>query len=239
MNAPVGVVVALLSEAKALGLKHPRPGLNSGGLPTLQIYVSGMREGPAREAATALADAGVAALLSFGTAGGLDPALSAGAVVCPQRVLYMDGHVVEADAAWRARLVARCADIELIDGMILTTRQTLLNSGIKYLARTQSQAVAVDQESSAIADVARARGLPFLALRAIVDDAEATLPLAVVDGVDAYGRARPLAMIGGLLQSPWQISKLPGLARAFADARRSLRTIVKCAPDFGWNPDTR
>ena len=149
----------------------------------------------------------------------------------------MDGHTVEPDSAWRARLAAHCADtgIALIDGRLLTTRQTLLNAGIKYLARTQSQAVAVDQESSAVGDVAKARGLPFLVVRAIVDDAEATLPNAVVDGVDAYGRPKAVSMIGGLLKAPWEIAKLPGLARSFNAAQASLKAVTQVAPAFAFH----
>ncbi len=234
-QAVVGVVVALLSEAKALGLRCPQPGVNE--LGGLRIQVSGIGDQAAAAAGTALADAGCVALLSFGTAGALDAALEPGDVVCPSSVVYMDGHTVEPDPAWRARLAAHCADagIALIDGRLLTTRQTLLNAGIKYLARTQSQAVAVDQESSAVGDVAKARGLPFLVVRAIVDDAEATLPNAVVDGVDAYGRPKAVSMIGGLLKAPWEIAKLPGLARSFNAAQASLKAVTQVAPAFAFH----
>ncbi|MBA4285616.1 MAG: purine and other phosphorylase-like protein, family 1 [Xanthomonadaceae bacterium] len=231
----VGVVVALLSEAKALGLRNPQPGANE--IAGLVVFVSGIGEAAAAMAAHALADGGCSALLSFGTAGALDSALESGDVVCPSTVVYMDSHVIDVDAAWRARLAARCAEAEitLVDGRLLTTRYTLLNAGIKYLARTQSQAVAVDQESSAVGDVAKARGLPFLVVRAIVDDAEATLPDAVVDGVDAYGRPKAVSMIGGLLKAPWEIAKLPGLARSFNAAQAGLRAVARAAPAFAFH----
>lgn len=234
-QAVVGVVVALLSEAKALGLRNPQPGANE--IAGLRVFVSGIGEAAAAMAAHALADGGCSALISFGTAGALDASLEPGDVVCPSTVVYMDGHTVEPDAAWRARLAARCADAEitLVDGRLLTTRQTLLNAGIKYLARTQSQAVAVDQESSAVGDVAKARKLPFLVIRAIVDDAEATLPNAVIDGVDPYGRPKPTSMIGGLLKAPWEIAKLPGLARSFNAAQASLKAVTRAAPAFAFH----
>lgn len=233
-QAKVGVVVALLSEAKALGLRAPKPGLNDAD--AVQVHVSGIGAAAAALAAEMLVDRGCQALLSFGTAGGLAAALVPGDVVVPSEIIFMDGRVVATDGDWRSRLVAACtaADIALIDGRLLTTRQTLLNAGIKYLAHAQSRAVAVDQESSAVADVAAAHGLPFLAVRAVCDDAEATLPLAVIDGVDAYGRPKAGAMIGGLLKAPWQIMKLPGLASSFAAAERSLRAVHAAAPDFAY-----
>ncbi len=235
-QAQVGVVVALLSEARALGLRAPKPGLNEGVAGGVRVCVSGIGDQAAAAAAEQLVARGCRALLSFGTAGGLASALSSGDVVVPDHVLFMDGHGIDVDAAWRARLVVACerSGVELVAGRLLSTRHTLLNSGIKYLAHTQSQAVAVDQESSAVGDVAQAHGLPFLVVRAICDDAEASLPLAVVDGVDAYGRPKAGAMIGGLLKAPWQIMKLPGLASSFAAAERSLRAVHDAAPDFAF-----
>lgn len=234
MNAPVGIVVALISEARALGLKNPQPGLNDGRLPQLVVHVSGMREAAAAAAATALADAGVAALMSFGTSGGLDPTLAPGALVCPRRVMNTERQRYDTDAAWRERLAQRCSDIPLSDGDLLTTRGVLLNAGIKYMAHTQSHAVAVDLESVAVAAVAKARGLPYLALRAIVDDAEASLPDDVISSTDAYGRPRPLALATALLKSPRNLVRLPSLARDFAEATRALRSVAEAAPDFGW-----
>lgn len=231
----LGIIVALISEARTLGLAHPQPGLNTGPDPRLQIYVSGMREQPAREAAIALADAGAVALLSFGTAGGLDPALAPGALVCPRAVMNLERQRFEADAEWRARLVARCPDIPLADGDLLSTRGVLLNAGIKYMAHTQSQAVAADLESAAVAAVAAQRGLPFLVLRAIVDDAEASLPDEIISATDAYGRPQPLKLALAVLKSPYSATRLPALARAFSEASRALREVVAAAPDFGWH----
>lgn len=238
-SAPVGIVVALLSEAKALGLRSPQPGGNR--LDGALVFVSGIGEAAAAMAAHALADEGCAALLSFGTAGGLAAALAPGDVVIPDQIVFRDGRVMATDAGWRARLAAACsaAGQEIVGGRLLTTPQTLLNPGIKYLAHTQSQAVAVDQESASVADVAARRGLPMLAVRAIVDDAEATLPLAVIDGVDAYGRPKAVSMIGGLLKSPWQIAKLPALARGFGAASTTLRAVRAAAgADFAYTVRT-
>lgn len=232
--APVGVVVALVSEAKALGIRKPVPGLNDDRLPALLVHVSGMREEAAGRAANALADAGVAALLSFGTSGGLDPALAPGALVAPRKVLNMDREAFDTDAEWRGRLLARCGDIAISEGDLLTTRGVLLNPGIKYMARTQSGAAAVDLESAAVAAVAKARGLPFLALRAIIDDAETSLPDEIISSTDAYGRPRLGAMAAALLKAPYSLTELPRLARDFATASEALRAASQAAPDFGW-----
>lgn len=235
-RAPLGVVVALLSEAKALGLRNPQPGGNVDG--NVRVFVSGIGEAAAAMAAQALVAEGCAALLSFGTAGGLAAVMAPGDVVVPEQIMSADGRLRDTDAGWRTRLIAACEarGQVVVGGRLLTTPQTLLNAGIKYLAHTQSQAVAVDQESASVADVAISHGLPMLAVRAIVDDAEATLPLAVIDGVDAYGRPKAVTMLGGLLKSPWQIAKLPGLARGFNAASASLRAVREAGgADFAWS----
>jgi nucleoside phosphorylase len=232
--AGLGIVVALEAEAKALGLRRPRPGLQPGAVPGVQVFLSGMKDGPARAAANALADAGVDALLSFGTSGGLEPRLESGSLVCPRSVIDQDGRRYACDEAWRARLVTAAGERELDDGALLCTRAVLLNSGIKFLARAQSNAVAVDLESSGVAAVAQERGLPFLALRAIVDDCEARLPDGVIEATDAYGRPKPMAMLVALVSGPQDWLLLPRVAADFARANAALRAIATAAPDFAW-----
>ena len=84
----MGVVVALASEARALGPTMPRGGdpplselalLGEGSL----LALSGIGGAAAAAAAQALVDSGVSALMTFGMAGGLDPALKPGSVVIP------------------------------------------------------------------------------------------------------------------------------------------------------------
>src|SRR3984957_10267354 len=72
-------------------------------------------------AARRLVDAGVAGLLSFGFAGGLDPSLSAGTVVCPTEIISGTGVRVATSADWRERLrVATAAPLPLVGGPLLT-----------------------------------------------------------------------------------------------------------------------
>jgi adenosylhomocysteine nucleosidase len=235
MSAQVGVVVALLAEAAALGLRRPKPGLQpTDGHPRL-IHISGMGADAATCAATALADAGATALLSFGTAGALAPDLGSGDVVCPRVVIDQDGLRYVADSAWRQRLAAGNG-WALNEGALLTAKLALTGRDEKYAAQLRYGAVAVDMETAAVAAVAKQRGLPFLALRAIVDEADTELPAAVIAATDAWGRPRPFSLIRGLLRAPSSVRQLPGLARAFNLASGALRTIAETTPDFAWPP---
>ena len=90
MNA-AGVVAALAAEARVLGPARPQ----GEGLAVLAdgnlLAISGMGPKAARSAALRLIDAGATSLVSWGLAGGLDPALEAGAVCVPREVIAADG----------------------------------------------------------------------------------------------------------------------------------------------------
>jgi len=233
MSALLGIVVAMLDEAEALGVRKPRPGLQAEIERGRLIYVSGMGAEAAEKAASVLANHDVAALMSFGTVGALAPELIAGDLICPLLVLGQDGLSYPTDPAWRRRLLGGCSP-DLHDGALLSVDAPLTGRDDKLAARKRYGAVAVDLESAAIASVARTRGLPFLALRAVVDDAATELPRAVISATNRYGRPKPATLALNLLRAPGTIRTLPPLARAFATATHALRVVAERNPDFAW-----
>ena len=79
MDSKPGIVVGLAAEARvARPLGWP-------------IAIGGGTVAGAEAAAERLVREGVTALVSFGIAGGLDPALRPGTIVVPQEVLMDDG----------------------------------------------------------------------------------------------------------------------------------------------------
>jgi adenosylhomocysteine nucleosidase len=108
----------------------------------------------------------------------------------------------------------------------------LLTSGVrprdpadKRAARRATGACAVDMESSAIAQVAEAHGVPFIAVRVIVDTARDGIPQAVA-GASRAGKLRMGRLIFGLMRSPLEIASLLRLARRYRVALRSLRAVA-------------
>ncbi len=176
-----GVVTALKLEARTLGPARQRPdGLSSLADGTLLI-MGGMGHAAAMSAARSLADAGAHALLSFGLAGGLDPALGPGQVVIPRAVIGRDGAKFTASPEWREGLYAAiAAQRPIAAGELLGSAAAIDTVAGKSEAFRDTGAVAVDMESLAVAQVAAARGLPFVAVRVIVDAASDALPRAVV-----------------------------------------------------------
>jgi hopanoid-associated phosphorylase len=225
----VGIVAALPIEARALGHARPRPD----GLATLVddalLAVSGMGAPAAAIGARALIAAGADALVSFGLAGGLDPALVPGTILIPREVMDADGACLTTDAAWRARLAEELDRYRPIPhGKLLTNPRALGSTTEKADTFRRTGAAAVDMESSGIAQAAVAHGLPFIVLRVIVDGASDVLPQALADSADAGGRLRWGHLLARLAVAPADVVALLRLAGRYAAARRSLRAAASC-----------
>ncbi len=222
-------MAALAAESRSLGpprRQRVEPATLADG--TLLI-VSGMGTAAAAEGARRLAAAGARALLSWGMAGGLDPALAAGTLVLPYEVLSSAGARFLTAQGWRERARAAVAAIHPVcSGRLLTTRAALDSAAAKALAFRDTAAVAVDMESAAVAEVASAAQLPFLAVRAIVDTASQAVPRAALRaatvGADALRLGR---LLGALARAPWELPAMIRLARAYAAAHSTLAAVVR------------
>jgi adenosylhomocysteine nucleosidase len=222
----VGVVAALDAEARTLGPAVRR----DDGLFFLSdealLAVSGMGAALAAIAARNLIDAGAAALMSFGLAGGLDPLLSAGTVVLPSEVISRDGTRFSTSRGWREQLSAAVAKQRPVDaGVLLTSSAPIGAVAEKAAAFRETGAVACDMESFHVAEVSAAHNLPFVAVRVIVDTAEDVLPRAVV-AASRDGQVNMRRLIGGLAAAPLDLIALIRLARAYRAAIRSLTAVA-------------
>jgi adenosylhomocysteine nucleosidase len=202
------LIVGMVSEAQIA---------RRSGLP---IAIGGGTTQGARVAVERLLREGAESLISFGLAGGLDPALVPGDLVAAEAVLS-GGRIWPCDAELVRRLSARSVPLLLAgDAIVATARE-------KARLYAETGAAAVDLESGAIAELATEAGVPFAVLRAICDGADRTLPRAAVEGLDAAGRIAPLKLIAALLRDPAQISGLIALGR---DAARARSALLKAAP---------
>jgi adenosylhomocysteine nucleosidase len=189
------------------------------------LALSGIGRAAAAAAAQALVDSGVSALMSFGMAGGLDPALKPGSVVIPCELLSTDGARYTACRSWRERVAAAISPLcAVTEGNLLTGTQAIDTPAEKAAALRSTGAAAVDMESAAVAEVAAKHNLPFIAVRVIVDTAADFLPRAVVAASRA-GRVHFGRLIGGLILRPREIAALLRLAQRYRIAMRSLRAI--------------
>jgi adenosylhomocysteine nucleosidase len=231
----LGIVAAFAAESRHLGPAMPRssgPSKGPGGaLATLAdgtlLVVSGMGAVAASRGARQLVDAGAKALLSWGMAGGLDPALPAGALFLPGEVISADGAVYQTAREWREALAARVAPCDPVTGgRLLTSRQVIASAADKAIAFRETGASAVDMESAAIAEVARAQALPFLAVRAIVDTAEDPLPNPAITAAGS-SQLQLSRLLAALARAPQELPALIRLMRRYRAASRSLAAVAR------------
>ena len=191
------------------------------------LRLSGLGSHNARRAAVELVDSGVSALLSWGSAGGLDPVLTPGTLLLPKNVLNSEGRRFEVTPAWRAKLHELMSrQFEIHTGSLVQSLHPLTTAQQKQTLFARTGAVAVDTESAAIAEVAASRGLPFVAVRAVVDPATRDLPLSALAAVDSSGRLLVKHLVRGLLRRP---GDLPGILLLWSDMRLACSTLATVA----------
>jgi len=216
----LGIVVGMADEAALLASLVAAP--PDGG--RMSVRVAGARPGRARTLADGLAADGVDALMSFGVAGGIDPALRPGTLIVASSVVHPGATVQPTDARWRAAL--RGALPGALEGPIVGSQRALTDVRDKRDHAALTAALAVDMESHAVAAAAGAAGLPFMALRAVADPADRAIPLAALAALDADGRARAWRALTVLAFRPWQ---LPALIRLRADHKKAMAALAGAA----------
>ncbi|MCP5151271.1 MAG: hypothetical protein H6983_16215 [Ectothiorhodospiraceae bacterium] len=225
---PVGVVCALQAEAATLAA------LDRG---RLRIAVCGVGAEAAERSARRLVDDGVRALVSWGVAVGLDPALAPGAVLVPARVLSGTGEVASslevdaATAAWSARVLGEAGAV--VGGRLVALDAVVRTAADKRRLGLHHAASAGDMETGAVAGLARAAGLPWLVVRAVADPLWLSLPASVASAVDARGGIRVGPVLRELARRPTVAADLVRLGVAFRAALAGLRRTARAAHEAG------
>lgn len=204
----IGIVTGLSAEARlARGLGCP-------------VEAGGGKEEGAAEAAGQLLTRGVSGLVSFGLAGGIDPALAPGILIVP-RAVVLGAERWDTDAALSRWLGGGTGHVLAGGGGVLAT------AAAKAALRRTTGVDAVDLESAAVARAATRAGVPFAALRAVCDPAGRDLPHAALAALDARGRIGGLRVIVAALAHPDELPALFRLAGDAARARGALRGRIR------------
>jgi len=173
------------------------------------------------------------AVISFGLAGGLDPALSPGDLVIADQI-------ISRTKTWQANPVLAtvlqsalsASGTKPLRSSLAGVDATVMDPASKAALRAATGAAAVDMESHVVATYATSRNLPWASLRAICDPAMRALPPLATAGLKPDGRIDFAATLKSLARDPSQIPALirTGLDTAIAVAalRRARRFL-----DFG------
>jgi nucleoside phosphorylase len=218
----VALPVELRSVAAALGAR-------------LRGTVVRGRLGEARAVGLALGIGGGAAqavaaeqprlVISCGFAGALDPSLAVGDLVLAWSVRDESGESIAAtEPVLRAarQALATCAPVRVTEGEILCTTRIAASAGDK-LALARPGRLAVDLESWPAAHAAVRAGVPWLALRVVLDPLDTDLPAFTREARRSY----VAPALRHALRGPRAMVELAGLARRARTAGGSLAWAVR------------
>ena len=145
--------------------------------------VCGAGAGAGGDVAARLRDGAFDLVVIAGVCGGLDPSLAPGSLIIARRCVAPDGEERAVDAAvldaMRAALRAR--RIPFVSSSLLTVATPVASRREKTELWNRHGAAGVDMETFGVVAAAEAAGVPWLAIRAVVDAARDALPPSLRD----------------------------------------------------------
>jgi len=217
--ARLGIVTGLRFEARivrtAATALHRAPPL---------LACAGPGFDRARTAALDLIGQGATHLLSFGVAGGLDPALGAGSTIVATRFVRADGSSLAGDAAWGQQLAHGLAGTRL--GDVADSFSVLVDAASKSALFAATKASIADMESYGIATAAVEKGVSCAAIRVVSDRAQHGMPSSALKGMNPDGSVNGFGSLLEILLKPWQLPALIRMAEGTRIAQKRLYTLA-------------
>ncbi len=165
------------------------------------------------------------ALLIAGVCGGLDPSLGPGDLILARAVLARDREERRPSQLLldAARKALRRAGVPFVSSRILTAARPISSRRAKVKAWNEFGAAGVDLETYWLVEAAEQAGLPWLALRAVIDPAGQALPRSLASWREEADSRRALRAAA---LRPWEWPAYARLALAWPRAERNLRRAV-------------
>ena len=178
------------------------------------------------ELAQEFAAHGADTLLSVGLAGALSDELKTSDAVVPARVVFADADAVSTDPVLSA-LIAKGLDPETAaNGDLLCTEHEIADAQEKRRLHAATGAIAADMESGHLARAAAQAGLPFAALRIVLDEADDSLPPSVLGLMRNDGTTDQAQLMKNIARRP---SDLPPLVGLMVDSIAALNRLSRVA----------
>lgn len=224
----LGIIVALPAEAKSLYGKKLNVGLPIEIQKDIFLCLSGIGYDSAQIAAKKLLALKADALISWGVAGAIDSNVKSGDLILAKTIINENNrYAISVD--WLARVSTHLqqSPFTVSIGDIASSTKICATTADKNALSKLTGAVAVDMESTAIAEVAAADKLDFLVIRTIADNANTAIPEAVLKHTDNLGQPKIFDFMLSCLLQPTQIKELSRLASGYKMGLKTLSVIAK------------
>lgn len=203
--------------------------IKEGGLNGRRVVI--IRSGPGRENAARATEVLIDGhrpqiLISAGFAGGLNPLFKRHDILLADSVIDHSGQQIILNN--EGRQIQRPLDWpNLHVGKLLTLDHVVRDPSEKQSLYQRHQALAVDMETFAVAEVCRRRNVPFLAVRIIHDPADETLPPDIEKLLNQKTEtARLGAALGALWKRPSSIKDMWALKENSLVASKKLAKFI-------------
>jgi len=222
-----GIIIALPDEINSLTSKKIIKGdcifINENTI----VACSGAGPINASKASQLLIEKGAKRLVSWGCAAALSPNLKPGDFVLPKQLQTENKQLLSIDSNWLENTSKQLSALSPNNGLLAESSTIVAESTDKTAIHQQSQAIALDMESIAIAQIAIEHKIPSLVIRCIADPVDMSLPKAVSYALNDQGDVVLTKLLWFLLTHP---SELPGLIKLglhFNAAKNKLKLIAK------------
>ena len=228
----LGIVVSLPRELKGLTRQPIRVGTWRAITNNTLVALSGMGAERAYRAGAVLVSQGAKALLSWGCAAALDDRISPGCLIIPERIIGASGEIHKVNTEWHQRLYQILErKYPVHTGALVESDAIMKTAAEKRALAKRTQAAATYMESAAQARLAQEHGLPFVAIRAIVDTPSTDIPENVLKALDPQGNIRVWKLLANSYLAPADWIKIVQLGIQFSAARRTLKKTRKLVLD--------
>jgi len=222
-----GIIIALPDEINSLTNKKITKGdcvfINENTV----VYCSGAGPKNAATASQLLIDKGAKRLISWGCAAALSSDLKPGNLVLPQQLQSESNQLLSLDSPWLTHVSEQLSTLQPNNGLLAESSIIVAESHAKKAINRQSNAIALDMESIAVAQTARQHNLPAIVIRCIADPVEMSLPKAVSYALNEQGDVVLPKLLWFLLTHPTELPGLIKLGLHFNAAKNKLKLVAK------------
>ncbi|MEO6811201.1 MAG: nucleoside phosphorylase [Isosphaeraceae bacterium] len=232
--ADIGLVAALPIEVGPLLERFTRVRTYTAG--RLKVFegrcggrvVAAVIAGPGRKAARRGAELLLAGhrpawVLSVGFGGALNPSLGRNDIVFATEVVDLDGLRLAIDLA---PPIDESPGRRITSGRVLTVDAIVRTALEKAELHQRFGADVVDMETSSVANVCATRGIRFLSIRVVSDEAQTDLPAEVLSILGSTGSYRLGAALGAIWRRPSSLKDLWTLRDHAVSAADRLAEVV-------------